>query len=323
MKVALIQIDGKLPNLALMQIAGYHKANGDSVSWYPGDLYRCEFDLVYGSTLFSDSPRDWLPSETFVGGTGVDDENTLPEPIDLFPPENSWFLYPNATMHMGMTMKGCRFACEFCCVPKKEGPPRPNTTVSNLLTNPNGGRRIMLLDNDFFGGQLWRDNIEEIIDRKLKVSFAQGLNIRIITDEQAALLARTNFSNPAFNRKQVTFAWDRFDDERWIKRGIDKCVRAGIKPQYMRFFVLVGFNTTEEQDMHRIEMLRSLGCDPFVMPYNKRDPYQNKLARWVNHTAVFKSVPWKEYNGPQTNAQIDRIARSRTLPVLPFAGSNH
>ena len=35
--------------------------------------------------------------------------------------------------------------------------------------------------------------------------------------------------------------------------------------------------------------------DPFAMPFNRRDPYQRDFSRWVNHKAIFKSVPWNEY----------------------------
>jgi hypothetical protein len=30
----------------------------------------------------------------------------------------------------------------------------------NLLTNPSGGKNLMLLDNDFFGGTNWQANLE-------------------------------------------------------------------------------------------------------------------------------------------------------------------
>ena len=64
----------------------------------------------------------------------------------------------------------------------------------------------------------------------------------------------------------------------------------------MAFYVLIGYNSTEDEDLHRIEVLRDYGCDPYVMPFNKDDHYQKKLTRWVNHKAIFKSVKWAEYS---------------------------
>jgi len=63
----------------------------------------------------------------------------------------------------------------------------------------------------------------------------------------------------------------------------------------MAFYVLIGFNSTEEEDMHRVEVLRQYGCDPYVMPYNKDDQYQKRFARWVNHKAIFKTVSFNDY----------------------------
>jgi hypothetical protein len=58
---------------------------------------------------------------------------------------------------------------------------------------------------------------------------------------------------------------------------------------------LVGFNSTPAEDLYRVETLRGLGVNPFVMPFNKQDRYQRRFARWVNHKAIFKSVSWEAY----------------------------
>lgn len=36
MRIGLVDVDGtgRFPNIALMKISAYHKANGDSVEWY-------------------------------------------------------------------------------------------------------------------------------------------------------------------------------------------------------------------------------------------------------------------------------------------------
>lgn len=293
-RVGIIQVDGKLPNLALMQIASYHEKRGNSVEWYNGNLFESQYDLIYASKIFSFSETPDLPKgKSFIGGTGIDFYNRLPPEIEA---ENiSYSLYPDCNYHIGFSMKGCRFACKFCCVPKKEGRPKINSTIDGLITNPNGGNRLMLLDNDFFGGENWKENLLRIIELKLKVCFVQGLNIRIITEEQAELLARCNFQNSKFNQKYLTFAWDRYNDGKIVKKGIDICNAAGIRCNQMQFFVLIGFDTTHDQNYERVMTLRELGCMPFVMPFNKSDPYQKRFARWVNHRATFKSCTWEQY----------------------------
>lgn len=293
-KIGIVQVDGKIPNLALMKIAGYHESKGDTVEWFNGMLFAEQYEKVYASKLFSFSELPQLPANAIIGGTGIDFYNKLPKEIEDTKP--SYSLYPNCDYHLGFSMKGCRFNCKFCCVPKKEGKPYKYDAITDTLINPNGGDRLMLLDNDFFGGQDWKKNLEWIIELKLKVCFVQGLNIRIITKEQAELLAQCNYKNSKFNAKYLTFAWDKFNDEKLIAKGIKICNDAGIPSRNMQFFVLIGFDTTPEQDYYRVMMLwEKYGALPFVMPYNKFDSYQKRFARWVNHRAIFKSVKWSEY----------------------------
>ena len=45
MKIGLIQIDGKIPNLALMKLAAFHKSKGDNVEII--DISSFEFDRIY------------------------------------------------------------------------------------------------------------------------------------------------------------------------------------------------------------------------------------------------------------------------------------
>ena len=292
-KIGIYQVDGKIPNLALMKVCGYHESIGDEVSIYDGILFAEQYDKIYASKLFGFTPMPQIPDNMIIGGTGIDFYNKLPVEIENATP--SYSLYPNCDYHLGFSMKGCRFNCKFCCVPKKEGRPYNYNSIDEILINPNGGNRLMLLDNDFFGGENWKGNLERIIELKLKVCFVQGLNIRIITDEQAELLSKCDYRNSKFNKKYLTFAWDKFRDEKLIINGIERCVKSGIPTKNMQFFVLIGFDTTPEQDMHRVEMLRNLGAMPYVMPYNKDDKYQKAFTRWVNHRAIFNSVKWKDY----------------------------
>lgn len=294
MKIGIVQVDGKLPNLALMKVAGYHLAKGDTVEWYKGNLFAEEYSKIYASKIFAFSAMPDLPSDkSIVGGTGIDFFNRLPDEIEVATP--SYHLYPNCFYHIGFSMKGCRFNCKFCCVPKKEGKPYNYNSIDDILINPNGGDRLMLLDNDFFGGTNWKVNLERIIELKLKVCFVQGLNIRIITSEQASLLAKCKYYNSKFTKRYLTFAWDKFQDRNLILKGIEICNKAGISCNAMQFFVLIGFDTTPEQDYERVMLLKEMGCLPFVMPYNKENPYQKAFTRWVNHRAIFKTVKWEDY----------------------------
>lgn len=291
MRVGLYDVDSKIPNLALMKISAWHKAQGHDVE-LAQPLFFSTYNKIYASRIFKFSDTAYLdPLNMEIGGTGWDMHKDLPSEIEQMTPDYALYDYPHS---IGFTMRGCRLRCSFCVVPEKEGKPKPYNTIDEIWTQRDSDF-VMLLDNDFFGSPQWADRIEEMREHNLRVNFSQGLNIRNLKPEQAEALASVRFTNTRATSKQVYFAWDDPRHEKLIHKGIQICIDAGIKPHQMAFYVLVGYHSTPEEDMHRIETLRGYGCDPYVMPYDKDDLYQKHLARWVNHKAIFNTVPWSEY----------------------------
>jgi len=290
MKVALFDVDSKIPNLALMKISAYHKAMGDDVSQYL-PLWRGDYDRVYASKIFNFSDSSMIGKDMIVGGTGSTSTAELPDEIESCVPDYSLYDYPH---NIGFTMRGCRLKCSFCVVPEKEGKPRGENTIEEIWVQRDSDF-VMLLDNDFFGNPEWALRIDEMVKHNLRVNFSQGINIRNLKPEQAEALASVRFRNPKGEHKQIAFAWDDPRHEKLIHKGIATAVKAGIKPYQMMFYVLIGYHSTPEEDLHRVEVLREYGADPFAMPYNKEDNYQRKFTRWVNHKAIFNSVKWSDY----------------------------
>ena len=75
MKIGLIDVDGhNFPNLALMRISAYHKAQGDEVEGWWSDFIH--YDRVYMSKIFSDAyspdkPEPMNADEVIKGGKKV------------------------------------------------------------------------------------------------------------------------------------------------------------------------------------------------------------------------------------------------------------
>src|SRR5690606_30001153 len=111
---------------------------GDTVEWYQGPLFAHNYDKIYASKIFDFSPMPQIVPNMILGGTGIDFYNKLPDEIENSPVD--WSIYPGIPFHYGFSMKGCRFACDFCCVPKKEGRPYDYNTIDEILTNPSGGK---------------------------------------------------------------------------------------------------------------------------------------------------------------------------------------
>ena len=55
MKIGLIDVDSHsgFPNIALMKLSAWHKAQGDSVEWYEPLFATDQFDRVYMSKVFT------------------------------------------------------------------------------------------------------------------------------------------------------------------------------------------------------------------------------------------------------------------------------
>ena len=291
MIIGLYDVDSTIPNLALMKLSTYHKALGHTVEPYI-PLEKDRYDKIYASKVFKDSDPSWLDTSRMeIGGTGWDMSVALPDEIEALSPDYSLYQYPH---NIGFTMRGCRLRCDFCVVPEKEGKPYGVRTIDEIWTQRDS-RFVVLLDNDFFGNPSWSERIDEIMAHDLLVCFSQGLNIRNLKPDQAAAIAGVRFRNLKNSKKQVYFAWDDPRHEKLIHKGIKVATDAGIKPNQMAFFVLIGFHSTAEEDLHRVEVLRGYGCDPFVMPYNRADAYQKAFARWVNNKAVFNTTSWERY----------------------------
>jgi len=80
-----------------------------------------------------------------------------------------------------------------------------------------------------------------------------------------------------------------------VRRGVAALVEGGFPLHDVTFYVLVGYNTTPEEDMARLELLDELKVQSFVMPYDRRDPYQRRLARWCNHKATYRITSFADY----------------------------
>lgn len=284
MNIGLKQVDGKWPNLALMKISAWHKQQGDNVELFSQSLWG--YDKVYASKIFSFSQDDeQLPFGTVRGGTGYGMFDALPEEIENSFPDYS--LYRSNEYAMGFTTRGCIRECEFCMVPRKEGRLH---VVGDIYAFWDGQKRLRLLDNNLTAAPIahFEKIMEQIRQHGIIVDISQGLDARIIRREHCLSLKGIKIE------KQLRFAWDSMDQEEQILHGLN-LVFEYFKPYRVMVFVLIGYNTTPEEDLYRVEKLFTMKCDPFVMPFNKNDIYQQRFTRWVNHKAIFKSVQWADY----------------------------
>ncbi len=294
MKVCLIDVDSKIPNLALMKASTYHKNLGDQVKLGYDPLLD-KPDLCYASKIFDFTPEpEYMPDcPTLKGGTGYDINAKLNFPnYDRIMPDYS--LYPQFDYAIGRFTRGCPNRCPWCVVWRMDG--NEVRHVADLTDFWCGQKVVRLLDDNIMADEdEFVADCKQLHDAGVKTIW-EALDIRLINNKTAAALATVK------QAKSIHFAWDGKHQEPYIKSGLETLLRHGLKGWRFIFYVLVGFNTTPEYDMHRILTLRDLGTNPFVMPYDKKDPYQKHLARWCNNKWVFKKTPrfedyepWQKY----------------------------
>jgi len=267
--------DSILANIPLMKISSYYDS---AVEWYM-PLMHNEFKKIYYSKIFKFTKKVDREDEMIVGGTGCDLSIKLPDDIER--QDLDYSIYPECDYSLQYFSRGCIRKCDFCLVPEKEGKIH---TVRPMNLNKRG-KYIKVLDNNFFGSPGWREAIEYLISNKQPVSI-DGIDIRIFKPEHGEALKKIKL------HKFIYIAWDNVKDNVLPKI---KLMTEYIKPYRITVYVLIGFNSTPEEDYYRVMKIRETGCNPFVMPFNKRENYQKRFARWVNHKAVFKSVRWEDY----------------------------
>jgi hypothetical protein len=311
--VRITQLDGKLPNLALMRLAAWHRAQGDDVRWQRGvtrSFNEPAYDVVYGSAIFAETAKaaamlaKQFPG-AIIGGTGGNRslrvEQIVPSQFTVL----DYSGYPDFAASIGYAMRGCRFKCGFCIVPKMEGKARAEGTIAQIWRGDGHPKHVHLLDNDFFGNPVWRDRVAEIEQGGFKVCINQGINVRLLDDEQAEAVVRVAPWDDQFNRRRLYTAWDNIGDETVFFDGLDRLEQAGWKADWTFVYMLVGYDRREtwERIFHRFNRMIARGVRPYPMVYagTPERPtvgdYRKlkRFQRWVV-TGAHKVSPFEEYS---------------------------
>lgn len=318
MRIGLIDVDGgtKFPNIALMKISAWHKAQGHDVSWYSG--FDGWYDRVYMSKVFSFTPDyDYAINATEVvrGGSGYCIEQVngkevyhterdipLPDEVEHIYPDYS--LYPSLTQDtaFGFLTRGCPRCCEFCVVGKKEG--RCSRKVADLSEFWQGQKNIVLCDPNILACKEWKELLQQLIDSGAWVDFNQGLDIRLMTEEKTQMLSRIKM-------KEVRFAWDKYEDKERVLPRLELFAKHFKLGHRAMVYTLVNFDTTLEQDLERIYTLRDMGYWAYVMVYDKEhcDPVYKRLQRWVNMRSVFAKIDrFEDYQKAEAKEEDNEVA---------------
>ena len=292
MNVGLIDVDShNFPNLALMKLSAFHKAQGDEVEWYSPEKH---YDLVYQSKVFDDTYSkdiDFIPQADKIikGGTGYGLNNTLPYEVEHIMPDSE--LYGITDTAYGFLTRGCPRHCAFCIVGDKEG--LQSHKVADLSEFWKGQAKIELMDPNLLACPQRMELLDQLIDSRAVININQGFDIRLTNEIVAEKIGRMRV-------KRIHFAWDnpKQDLTVYFRRFSEAYRRKSSSTKVV--YILTNFNSTMEENLWRIYTVRDLGYDPYVMVFDK--PHAPKeirqLQRWVNNKIIFRKCnSFEEYKG--------------------------
>lgn len=276
MKIGLINIEPKIQNTAYMQVAYHHRQKGDTVRLIAPDRDLTQYDKLYCSSLFDFTDKSNVPQNALCGGTGFDLTTTLPFDCDL-----DYSLYPACECSYIWMSRGCIRNCGFCIVREKEGYIR---SVEPKNLNPNG-KYIKVQDNNFFANPDWKKSIWKLWKIGQPLEFL-GIDVRILNRDMCEALKYTK------HYKQLKIAWDNPKDD--LEPQIEQLLRF-VKPYKIMCYVLIGYDSTEEQDLERVRTLQEYGIDIFIMAMNRQDRKQKAFQKWVN-SFNYRETLWEDWD---------------------------
>lgn len=278
MKVLLINIDSKLPNIALKKIEKYHTDRGDEII-LDLPMFRTIADKIYVSCIFDWNKyqcEEWKEWGAEIGGSGYDLKKTLPPEIDKI----------KVDINMGFTTRGCIRKCPFCIVPEKEGKIKAVGDIYDFWDGKS--KEIILFDNNILAlPKHFKMICSQIRDEQLKVDFNQGLDCRLLTEDLVQELK-------SIKCIEYRFAFDNIKDMPHIEKAIELLDKYDIKAMW---YIIVGFNSTFEDDIKRIDHITFRGHRAFVMKHKnvKGDRKYTQLARWTNSPLWRNAMPFSDF----------------------------
>jgi len=319
-KILLIDIDGKIPNLALMKLSTYHKAKGDSIkliklglTYYnnikkPKEIDATGFDNVYASVIFPINKDNFIINgckDVSIGGTGYSLDKQLEEEINKC--DLDYSIYPDNDISYGFITRGCIRNCYFCFVPKKEGKLVFNRDPKDIIKH----KKVKFMDNNFLAYDKHKEILIYLNKQPIRYQFNQALDIRLIDDENAKLLSEAKYFG------EYTFSFDDIRTVDIIEEKVKILKKYIYKDWKIKMFLYCNPKMKLCETIFRIDWCYKNK----ILPYLMRDKtcwdseysdFYVDLCAWVNQPNIFKKMSFEDFI-ERRHTNNDRIKRSLQL----------
>lgn len=302
MKILLVNVDSRW-NMAIRKMYAYYKAQNHDVemldlnfSGYPHNKTKeidgSNYDLVCVSNIFRRNAYNVTITnceEVVYGGIGSRKPYLqLPSEIENTEP----FYYPDEDTDYIFITRGCIRNCWFCLVPKYEGKLREyNPDLSKMIKH----KKVKFLDNNILAYEKHCEVFQYLIDNNIRCEFNQGLDFRLVNDENLKLLSQLNYMG------EYIFAFDDPKYEKLLNKKVALIKKYIPKAWKLKFYIY--FNA-ENMDVslliRRVEWCRKNECLPYIMRDENCWNAPNKdflidYAAYCNQPSFFKNMSFEDF----------------------------
>ena len=318
MRILLIDVDSKIPNLALMKLSTYYKNLNYSIdfiklglSGYPNKKKQVivdakEYDRVHCSNVFINNRDKFIIEgcdDINIGGIGsINPHLKLPLEIEYL--DCDYSLYPDNDKSYGFITRGCIRNCWFCFVPKTEGKLYKYMDVDKIIKH----KKVSFMDNNILAYDKHLEILQYLIDNKIRCEFNQGLDIRLLNDDNALLLSKLNYMG------EYVFAFDDLSYKPIIEKKIKLFKKYIEKDWKVKFFVYIHPDMELKTLIDRVEWCRENKCLPYVMRdkecWNSENyEFYVDYAAYCNQPSFFKKMSFELFleKRHKNRDRIDRV----------------
>lgn len=305
-------------NLAIRKMFNYYIQNGYDVSMidlnfkgYPHKksetIDAIEYDEVKVSNVFEVNKHavEIIGCDNVAyGGVGSrNPERKLPDEIENCEP----FYFEDEDTSWGFLTRGCIRNCYFCKVQQHEGKLRPYRTIEQVVKH----KKVKFMDNNILAFEDHKNIFRKLAEMKVKVDFNQGLDFRLIDDENAELLSRLNYWGEYF------FAFDDWKYASELQEKMSIIKRHISKPWKVKLFIYVNPKMPISDTINRIEWCRRNECLPYIMrdascyEAGEKDLYTD-IAAYCNQPNIFKKMTFEQFV-ERRHTNKERIEYSKNI----------